>query len=512
MEMTLSTLLDLNANKHPDLEIVIFEDARATCSRLRDKANQRASALLSTGIEKGDHVAVLGTNCMELVETFFAIWRIGAVFVPLNFRNSPDELTYVVNHSDATSIIFQDKFEETVMKMKPSINEVQKFMIMGEGPSQDFIDFEVMTSEASIESPAVEVKEEDTATILYTAGTTGKPKGVLATHRNWIWACLGIRILGEKFWPDRPKSLLCGPYFHTGGLGNFLYCFFNQSPQVVLKKFDPRTALEWIEKEKINRLQGVSTTYNLILQVPDIKKYDLSSIHTLGSGAETMPDETRNRLKDVCPTAGIEEGYGMTESCGFIAARTREYTASKPYSVGFSPFTIEVRVVDEQGHDIAPNEVGEIVIRGPNIMKEYYKDPEKTADALRDGWLWTHDLGKMDEDGFLYIIERKHDMIKSGGENIYPKEVEDVLYRHPKITEAAVFGVPDPIWGQNVHAAVVLEKGKHMTVKEVVEFCKANLASFKKPKQVEFVETLPRSPIGKILRSELRKRFQNQGK
>lgn len=510
MEMTISSIVDMNADKFPDSKAIIFEDARATYAQLGDRANQKANALLDLGVNRGDHVAVLATNCMELVETFLGIWRIGAVFIPLNFRLSPDELIYMVNHSDATSMIFLDKFEETVKRIRPSIEKIKKIMVIGENPSQEFIDFEAKTSSASTKHPSVEVNEEDVATILYTAGTTGKPKGVVATHKNWIWTCVGLRLISdesEEWWTTRGKVLLAGPYFHAGGITNFIVHFFNRSPQVVLKQFNPVDALKWIEKEKVNRMQGVSTLYNMILQVPDIDKYDLSSIHTLGSGAETMPDETRNRLKKTFTKAGIMEGYGMTESCGFIAARKKQYTASKPYSVGLTPSTIQVRVVDEQGNEVASNEIGEIIVRGPNMMKEYYKDPGKTADALRDDWLWTHDLGRLDEEGFLYIIERKNDMIKSGGENIYPKEVEDALYRHPKISEAAVFGIPNPIWGQNVSAAVVLEQGEQMRAEEVIQFCQENLASFKKPKHVEFVDSLPRSPIGKVLRSELRKRF-----
>jgi acyl-CoA synthetase (AMP-forming)/AMP-acid ligase II len=510
MEMTIRSMFELNANRYPDFESVIFEDARSTYSEIRDRANQRAGALLSLGVKQGEHVAVMASNCMELVESVLAIWQIGAVFVPLNFRLSPNELTYLGNHSDAETIIFLDSFEETVREIKPTVKNFKRYLFIGERPPNDFIDFESSTREQSTRAPSIEVKEEDVATILYTAGTTGKPKGVVSTHKKWVWASMAVRMLREGFLLPDTKTLLSGPYFHAGGIGNFLFCFLNGSPQVVLKKFDPRDVLEWIEKEKINRLQGVATLYNMILQVDDIDRYDLSSIHTVGSGAETMPDETRNRLKNAFPDAGITEGYGMTESCGIISARPAEYTDTKPYSVGVPPPIIEVRVVDEKGRDIAPNEVGEIITRGPNMMVEYYKDPEKTADALRDGWLYTHDLGRLDEDGFLYIIERKNDMIKSGGENIYPKEVEDVLFRHPKIAEAAVFGIPDKIWGENVNAAVVLQKDEQMTAEEVIEFCKENLASFKKPKAVKFIDALPRSTVGKVLRSELKKRFKDE--
>lgn len=289
-----------------------------------------------------------------------------------------------------------------------------------------------------------------------------------------------------------------------------LWCLFNASPQVVLKKFDPKDVLDWIEKEKVNRLMSPATLYNMIVQVPDIEHYDLSSVYWLGHGAERMADETRNRLAELFPRAGIFHPYGMTESCAVITARPVEYEEAKPASVGIPPLLMDMRVVDEQGQDVSPGVVGEIIARGPNIMKEYYRDPEQTAEALRQGWLYTSDLGWVDEDGFLYVVERKQEMIKTGGENIYPKEVEEVLYTHPKIAEAAVFGLPDEIWGQKVCAAVVLKKGEQMKFEEVIGFCKENLASFKKPKEVMFLEDLPRAASGKVKRSELRNMFGSE--
>jgi acyl-CoA synthetase (AMP-forming)/AMP-acid ligase II len=248
----------------------------------------------------------------------------------------------------------------------------------------------------------------------------------------------------------------------------------------------------------------------MLLQVPTIKNYDLSSVKFVASGSEMMPDETRNQLKKIFPGAGIVENYGMTETCAAISSRREIFTESKPYSVGFPLPFVKVRIVDNQGRDVVPGEAGEIIVSGPNIMKEYYKNPEQTAKAIRDGWLHTEDIGRFDEDGFLYIIERKHHMIISGGENIYPKEVEEILYKHPKIIEVAVFGLPDEIWGQKVCAAIVLKPGEQLSSEEVIEFCQENIASFKKPKVVYFVETLPKSPIGKILRSVLKKQFSEK--
>ena len=511
MEITFPAILDYHAYKCPEREAVIFEDARITFSQLCDRVNQRSNSLLHLGVKKGEHVATLSPNCLELVELILALWRIGAVFVPLNWRLSPDELRYILNQSDAETLMFSGAFEETVRKITHSINKVKKFLYTGEKCPSEYIDFEAETRRQSTRRPLIHVNEDDLAAIIYTSGTTGRPKGVAHTHKNFLWQCVFLTLETPELWKSLPKSLLAGPYFHVGGLLNFLWCLFNASPQVILKKFDPRDMLEWIEKEKVNRLHGVATLYNMIIQVPDIDHYDLSTVYHLGSGAEKIRDEVRNRLKELFPGAGIFEVYGMTESCGIITTRSVEYTEDKPSSVGVPPLMMEMRVVDEHGRDLAPGVVGEIIGRSPIIMKEYYNDPERTAEALRDGWLYTNDLGWLDEEGFLYIVERKNDMIITGGENIYPKEVEEVLYTHPKITEAAVFGLPDKIWGQNVCAAVVLEKGEEMSPEEIIGFCKENLASFKKPKSVFFLEALPRAASGKVQRYKLRKMlFQGQ--
>ena len=505
MEMTLGTILQISTSQYPEREALIFEDARATYSLFNERVNQRANALLQLGIKPQDHVATLASNCMELVETIYAVWRIGAVLVPLNMRLSPSELHYIIEHSDVTTLLFTQRFQETVDKIRPNFKIVQKIISFNTPPSPGYDDFEAITREQNTEAPQAEVLETDPATILYTSGTTGKPKGVVATHKNWVWGCVNASFLVKE--RQLLKNLTVYPLFHAGAIMNLAGSIFGGNSLVILKEFDPQTMLEQIQREKVHRMGNPPTVYNMILQHPDIEKYDLSSVLYLNSGAEVMPIETRKRLSRVFINAGFIENYGMTETCGFTTSRPGEYTADKPYSVGISSITNQVRVVNPDGQDTAPGEVGEIIVRGPNVMKEYYKDPEKTAEAIRGGWLYTDDLGKMDEDGFLMIVERKKNMIISGGENIYPKEVEDVLYRHPKVVDAAVYGVPDKIWGEKVCAAIVLKAGEQMTVEEIIDFSKQNLASFKKPKFVEFIDSLPRNTIGKVQRSELKQKY-----
>ncbi|MBW2322854.1 MAG: AMP-binding protein [Deltaproteobacteria bacterium] len=449
MEITLGTMLKINAAKYPRDEAVIFDDARATYSQLNDRVNKRANALLSLGVKKGDHVATLASNCLELVETIYAIWRIGAVLVPLNIRLSPGELTYIVDHSDVSTVLFLDTLNETITQIKPQLEEVKRFFSFGKNPVEGFIDFEVKTDQQSTQEPSGEIKEEEVATILYTAGTTGKPKGVVATHKNWIW--MNINSTAGRTREPGMKSMTVYPLFHAGSIANLTGNIFAGYTLVILKAFDPKQMLEFIQKEKINRLGNPPTVYKMILQQPEISSYDLSSVRYLMSGSEVMPDETRNQLKKVFCNAGIIDNYGMTETCGGTTSRSEEYTAEKPFSVGLPHISELVRVVDGQGEDVASGEVGEIIVRGPNVMREYYKDPEKTAEALRNGWLYTQDL-----------------------------------------------------------AAVVLKQGEEMTPEEVIEFSKQNLASFKKPKFVEFIDSLPKSPIGKVLRSKLKERFINK--
>ncbi|MBT4268437.1 MAG: long-chain-fatty-acid--CoA ligase [Deltaproteobacteria bacterium] len=506
MEMTIGQTLLTNAFNFGDREAIVIGDIRATFAELNDAVNRRANALLELGVKKGHHVGTLFGNSMELIESIYALARIGAVVVPLNTRFSSAELIYVMDHSDVSTVIFQDQFEETIQKIRPAVSDVKQLICSGETVPDEFIDFEAKTRKQSVQMPQTDVKESDIATIMYTSGTTGKPKGVVATHKIWVWGMVNA-ILAKKDIFQKPLTVF--PLFHLGAFMQLFACHFSGNSMVMLKGFDPKLVLETIEKERITEIFHPPTVYRMLLQIPDLETYDLSSIRNLNSGSEALPDEIRQQLKKVFPQARIIENYGQTESVGGLTSLQAEDADAKRFSVG-RPFpNTRIGVVNEEGNDATPGTVGEIIGCGPSIMKEYYKNPEKTADTIRDGWLYTGDMGRLDADGFLYIKERKNHMIISGGENIYPKEVEEVLYQHSKIIEAAVFGLPDEIYGQKVCAAVVVKPGEQMAPEEVIDFCKDNLASFKKPKEVYFMEDLPKSPIGKVLRSALKKQYQN---
>lgn len=504
IQMTLPYLLKRAAYKNPDREAIVSERGRWTYADWDRNANKRANVLARYGIKKGDHVATIFLNGNEVLETFLALNRLGAVIVPLNVRFSGRELHYVLDHSAAAALILSHEFEPVIRQIRGDLPRVRQYFMCGEKVPKDMIDFETATREEGAQEPAVEIREEDTACILYTAGTTGRPKGVLLSHRNCIWAA--VNVVKDVDMKPEYRVLLVFPLYHAAAFMIVVSNLFLGCTNVTMKTFEPKRVMELIAEEKINRMTFPPTVWNFILQVPDLGRYDTSTVRSLSSGAEAMPLETKRQLLDLFPNAALGESYGMTESAATITTLNPKRVLDKMASVG-KPFTnVEIRVVDDEGRDVASGQVGEILARGPNVMVGYYKDEKATEETLKGGWLHTGDLGRLDEEGFLYIVDRKKDMIITGGENVFPREIEEVLYTHPKILEAAVIGLPDIQWGERIHAVVALKEGERMTAEEVIDYTKQFIGSFKKPKSVEFVERLPRSAAGKVLKRVLKDR------
>jgi acyl-CoA synthetase (AMP-forming)/AMP-acid ligase II len=358
-----------------------------------------------------------------------------------------------------------------------------------------------LTNRGSEAEPPVEISEDDHFAIVYTAGTTGRPKGALITHRNFMWGVLNqIMSYTSPF----QKVLQVFPLSHNAGLLALCARMMRGDTLVIIKGTDLELILKTIQEEKITMLGLVPTLSNALSQVPFLDKYDRGSVELVGSGAAILPTETKKRMRHVFPNAGIFDTYGMTECSGPITSLNPDDAFRKEACIG-KPFPyLEVRLVDDDGNDAAPGEVGEITVYGPAVMKGYYKYPEATEEAIRDGWLFTGDLARADEEGYLYIVDRRKDLIITGGYNVYPKEVEDVLFTHPKIIDVAVIGTPHPKWGESIRAVVVPKKGETIKEEEIIEFCKDKLASYKKPTSVVFVDALPKSPVGKVLKRELR--------
>lgn len=505
-QLTLGEVLARWSRRTPDREALVFKDKRYTYSQFNERVNRLANSLMGLGIGKGDKVAVLFMNCMEIMECYFALAKIGAVVVPNNFRYTGRELAYQIDQSDSKALIFSEMFQEVVNSIRPQLPKVKLYICVSEKGVEDTTDYERLVQEGSPEEPLVPVEDDDPAFIMYTAGTTGRPKGAVLTHKNQIMLAINASI--ERGAGLIGKQLLVFPLFHEAATGFVIIGAFLGATTVILDTPAPENIMTAIQEEKIQSVGLVPALWNWIVNHPNFKDYDLSSLEQGTTGAAPMPLELKRKIVELLPNMRLSEAFGMTETTASGTLAQHEDFLAKQGTVGKVTINVEIRVVDDNDNDVPVGEVGEIVYRGPTVLKEYYKMPEATAEAFKRGWFHSGDLVRQDEAGFVYVVDRKKDMIISGGENIYPAEIEEVLYTHPKILEAAVIGVPDPDWGESVKAIVVPKQGETLTEEEVIEHCKKNLASYKKPKSVDFVDALPRNPQGKVLKFALREKYK----
>ena len=503
--MDVGQILTLTANKFPNRTAIIFENIRFTYQEFNWRANQFARSLLQLGLRKGEKVAVLHFNSNHFVEAYFGTVKAGGVFTPINFRFAPEEVHYILDHSDARFFLFGEEFSDLVETIRTKLTNVEFFISVRDGMAKGDLDYEALLKESKREELAVRLSEKDECQLMYTSGTTGRPKGAIITHGNVLWNLINTLIGRED--REGEVSLVVGPLYHTAALNNHLTIRVALAgTSILVKSFDPRWVMEMIEREKVNVISGAPAMYHLLLAFPEVEKYDTRSVIRCTTGASILPDETKGRLMKLFPNAmGVYDVYGCTEASPSITILKAKDSLRKRECVGSPLPFLEVRIIDDQDREVLRGEIGELICRGHNVMKGYYKDRKATREVLKGGWFYTGDLARMDEEGFVYIVDRKKDLIVSGGENIYPREIEELLYHHPKIQEVAVIGVPDRIWGESVKAIVVLKKGEAMKEEEVIEYCRAHLASYKKPKSVEFVEALPRNPSGKVLKTDLRK-------
>jgi acyl-CoA synthetase (AMP-forming)/AMP-acid ligase II len=510
--LLLGEMIARGARKFPDKEALIYGDTRLTYRQFNARVNQLAHALLDLKIEKGSKVAILAFNCNQFMEAYFALAKIGGVAVPLNFRLHGDELKYIVNHSEAEAFIMGEAFTEMVNGIKKDLPKVKNYISITDKPVEGMLRYETWITEYPDDEPLILIEEEDPAFIMYTAGTTGRPKGAVLTHKNEVVMCMleTMFVAGEPGMPDitNATAFAAPPVFH---LAAFAFCqisFFLGATMVLpVEVFNPEYIMQTIEKEKINAILLIPAMAFFLLQLPDLEKYDTSSLQLWVTGAAILPTETRKQILKHFPNVKIFDMFGQTEMSPVVSGLVPSEYEGRETSVGRALPFIEIRVVDDKDNDVPVGEIGEAIYRGPTVMKEYYKDPEATEQAMRGGWFHSTDLVRQDEDGFIYIVDRKKDMIISGGENIYPAEIEEALFKHPKILECAVIGVHDEEWGESVKAIVVCKQGESMTEEEVVEYCKQNLASYKKPKSVDFMDALPRNPAGKVMKTVLREKY-----
>ena len=489
-----------------------FMDQAATYSELDQSVSRFAGQLAAAGIGKGDKVALLLGNSPHFIIGMYGALRAGAIAVPVNPIYTPDEIGYILNNGDVKAVIALDKLVPLLEKMNPILSTVEHMIICEtEAPAPEetlkslsiypkMKSFTRMAGSGSADFTGPELHEEDTALILYTSGTTGKPKGAMLSHRNLYSNAKDVSDYLKINESDRVVTTL--PMFHVFCLTVVLNApLMNGGTLLIVPKFSPKEVFRLIDTYKATVFAGVPTMYNFLLQYPDAEPEKLHSLRLCISGGSAMPVAVLKAFEQKF-NVFISEGYGLSEASPVTCFNPLD-RPRKAGSIGTSIVNVENKVVDEYGNEVPPGEVGELIVRGPNVMKGYYKMPEETAAVLKDGWLYTGDLARMDEEGYFYIVDRKKELIIVGGFNVYPREVEEVLFGHPDIVEAAAIGVPDPNQGEVVQCYVV-SSNPALSEAELAAYCAEHLAKYKLPKKIEFLEELPKNTTGKILRRSLK--------
>ncbi len=495
--MTLNDLVESQASQWGDKTFVLFKEEQATFNQLAERSRRVANGLAKLGLGKGDKVAVLLPNCLEFLYSFFGITRLGAVIVPINPLLKGAEIAYIVDNSDAAAIITCDRFIERVLAIKADCPKLKEIVSVGD--AAETIPFRTLL-EAPDSGDLPTVTEDDEAAIVYTSGTTGKPKGAVLTHGNYVADTEMLLKAVEVFPEDRFLCIL--PLFHVNAQVVTTLCPLSSgASMILLEGFVPRGFLPALAKYEATSFSAVPTVYAVLNSFPDAEQYDLSHLRFCISGAAPLPVEVVKEFERKYKAFTIE-GYGLTE--GTCASSVTRLTGERKLgSIGLPLDGQPLKIFDDDDNEVPAGTVGEIVIQGPNVMKEYYKNPEATAEVLKSGWLHTGDLGYVDNDGHVYIVDRKKEMIIRGGQNVYPKEIEGVLYRHPAILEAAIVGLPDKVWGEEVAAFIVLKPSEKIERTDLVGYCKQNMAGYKCPRKVFFVEELPKTATGKIQKGKI---------
>ncbi len=494
-------VLTRRAALSPERTALIYRDDRWTYDQLNRFTNRVAHGLHSLGVNPGDRVGFLGLNHPRFFDTLFGTAKLGAIFVPLNFRLTGPELTFIIRDSGLHTLVYEENLASIVDEIRDDIPVRELICSSEREGSRGFYELLHDQRDSNLDYP---VSFDDVAWIMYTSGTTGRPKGAMLTHGNILWNNINASLAFDITADD--NTLVVAPLFHVGGLNVTPMGLFMKGGAVVVEQmFEPGLVLELIEKHHINTMFGVPAMFLFMAQHPDFATRDLSSVRLFVVGGAPVPEA----LLKIYGERGIPfaQGYGLTETAPFACFLSPERAHEKLGSAGVAPFFTDVKVVDDAGHEAAVGERGEIVVRGPNVMKGYWNRPDATAEVLVDGWFHTGDIGIRDKDGYFFIVDRKKDMIISGGENVYPAEVEDTLYQHPDIKEAAVIGVEHPQWGETVRAVVVVKEGATLSELQVIEFTQQKLARYKQPKSVVFTDVLPRNPAGKVIKFELKEKF-----
>lgn len=504
--MTAGDQLARHARKIPDIPALRFAGTSRSYRVLDERVSRLTNALRTRGVGPGDRVAVLGLNSMEMVEAFLAPSRLGAIGVPINFRLAAAEIAYLLEDSGAVAAVVDARFASVLNEARRWVPGLRTCLVIGGGDGEDGEDYQRALGEADPECDEVVVDEREPAYIMYTSGTTGRPKGAVLTHYNLMLHAFSVSMHQGMSGDDR-VALNGAPLFHVAGLSSYLMCLLPGGTFVITPSggFDPVASVELLARERVSTCFFVPAQWQAICALPNIARYDLSALRQIAWGAAPASTTLLRTMIETFPQASVSTAFGQTECSPVTCVLRGEDAIRKIGSVGTPILNVEVRVVDEDMNDVAPGEVGEIVYRGPTVMKEYWNKPKETAEAFAGGWFHSGDLVRQDEDGYFYVVDRKKDMIISGGENIYCAEVENVLAAHPRVADVALIGVPHPTWGEAPLAVIVpTDPALPPTAEEIEAFARTQLAGYKCPKEIAVVAELPRNAGGKVLKTELR--------
>jgi acyl-CoA synthetase (AMP-forming)/AMP-acid ligase II len=509
--LTVRDIFERNAHCFPRLDAWVCGEKRLSHSQYAARARRLASALHRLGLRRQDRFAILATNCLEYYESYAAAEYGATILVPINYRLAPAEVAHVLRDSGAAALVFESQFAQAIAAIRPQLPGVLHYVQLGD-PAGDVYAYEALLAASDEDGPPIQPRPDDFSVLWYTSGTTGKPKGVPWRQRAVVGTAQ-MNARAAEFGRDS-RLLQTTPAFHIGGRGYVLGCAWDGGCTVLHKAFDPVDLLHTIQQERITHTFMVAAMVQAVLAVPDVRSYDISSLRSVFSAAAPIPVPVLKRAIELMgPVFSIQ--YGCTE-VGNICALPRigvnphgdEKDIARLASVGHPVPEIECRVVDDEGRDCPPGRPGEVIVKSSTAFEGYWNNSAASLEAIRDGWYHTGDIAVQDEEGYLFLVDRKKDMIISGGENIYSREVEEAVAVHPDVADCAVIGVPDASWGEAVKAIVVLREGTRLTPEALIEHCRTLIARYKCPRSIEFVDALPRLATGKLDKPALRARYR----
>ena len=514
--MNITEFLTISAVIVPDRLATIFEGRRQTYDELQGRVNRLANGLSSLGVEPGDRVAILQVNCPEYIESSFATAKLDGVFVPMNFRARAEELRFMINDSAPKVLFVGGRYTDLVRSLTDELMSVEHYVAL-EGGTDGWLDYEGLLASASEDERFPEADGDDLSIIMYTAGTTGFPKGVMLSHDSFSSYILSAVMPADPEVEER--NILTVPLYHIAGVQAVMSAIYGGRTLIVQRQFEPAEWMSLVEQERADRAMMVPTMLKMLMDHEDFGRRDLNSLRVITYGAAPMPLETIRRAIGAFPGTQFINAFGQTETAATItmlppddhlltgSEQEIEVKLKRLSSIGKPLDDVEVQIVDEQGQPVPVGEVGEIVAQGARLMKGYWHQEHATQETIRNGWLFTGDLGYFDEDGYVFLAGRARDFIKRGGEMVSPEEVEQVLGSHPAVDEVAIIGVQDEVWGERVRAIVVAKPDEVVDEAGLIEHCRQRLASFKKPESVVFTDELPRNALGKVLKRILREEY-----